>query len=306
MVIYHTDQFEIPLPEGHRFPINKYKLLRERLERDEQFASENFKIPEAASDDQISLVHAPEYLDRVVNGALSAREILKIGFPWSPQLVERTRRSVGGTISACREALTNGGISTSLAGGTHHAFREHGEGYCIFNDAAIAARVMQNEGLAQRVIILDCDVHQGNGTAAIFQHDPTVYTFSIHAEKNFPFHKERSDLDIALPDGTIDRTYLEALERGLQQSLPEAEAELAIYLAGADPFAGDRLGRIALSKSGLAARDKIVLDYCYSFALPLGIVLSGGYAPDIEDTVDIHFRTIDLSREYAQRYNPIG
>ncbi|NJN95440.1 MAG: histone deacetylase, partial [Anaerolineales bacterium] len=185
----------------------------------------------------------------------------------------------------------------NLAGGTHHAFYDAGQGFCVFNDSAIAARAMQAEGRAQRVIIIDCDVHQGNGTASILADDPSIFTFSIHGAKNFPFHKERSDLDVELEDGTDDATYLAALEKGLGQALILAQADLAIYLAGADPFAGDRLGRLALTKAGLAERDRLVFDYCQAADLPLAITMSGGYAPQIEDIVDIHFQTIRAAVE---------
>jgi acetoin utilization deacetylase AcuC-like enzyme len=251
-----------------------------------------------ATDEQILGVHTAEYWEKVVRGTLSEKELRRIGFPWSPGLVERTRRSVGGTIGACRSALEEG-LSANLAGGTHHAYPDHGEGYCVLNDVAVAARAMQAEGRAARVLILDCDVHQGNGSAAIFANDPSVFTFSIHGEKNFPFHKEPSDLDLALPDSCGDSEYLEALRQGLEIAIPRSRADLAIFIAGADPFAGDSLGRLALTKSGLLARDQLVFEHCLDAGLPVAVVMGGGYARPIEDTVDIQFETVRLAVEMA-------
>jgi acetoin utilization deacetylase AcuC-like enzyme len=292
MKLYYHDHFVLPLPEGHRFPMEKYSRLRERLVNDAQSTPIELLVPDRATLDELCLVHNRSYVERVFQGQLTEKEMRRIGFPWTPQLVERARRSVGGTIAACRAALQEG-ASANLAGGTHHAYAEHGEGYCVFNDVAVAARAMQVEGLAQRVVILDCDVHQGNGTAAILANDPNVFTFSIHGEKNFPFHKELSDLDIALPDGTGDVQYLAALEGGLRHVLKQARADLAIYLAGADPYAGDRLGRLALSKGGLLDRDIMVMQRCQQISLPLAVVMAGGYAKQVDDIVEIHYQTIN-------------
>jgi len=294
MKLFYHDHFVLPLPDGHRFPMQKYALLRQRVIADGLPASAELLVPQAASRWELRLAHDAGYIERVFQGRLSDKELRRLGFPWSPQLVERSRRSVGGTIGACRAALEEG-IAISLAGGTHHAYADHGEGYCVFNDCAVAARLMQVEMRARRIVILDCDVHQGNGTAAIFAGDDSVFTFSIHGEKNFPFHKEQSDLDIALADGTGDAAYLEALELGLQQALEKAQADLAIYLAGADPFVHDRLGRLALTKAGLAERDRMVLERCRTASLPIAIVMAGGYASRVEDTVDIHYQTIRLA-----------
>jgi acetoin utilization deacetylase AcuC-like enzyme len=294
--IFYTDHFVLPLPPEHRFPMQKYALLRQRVVESGLIAPENMRVPPAASDAEIIRAHDAEYLRRVQHGLLTPQEIRRIGFPWSPEMVERSRRSSGATIAACRAALEDG-FAANLAGGTHHAFRDMGQGFCVFNDSAIAARAMQAEGRAQRVIIIDCDVHQGNGTASILADDPTIFTFSIHGAKNFPFHKERSDLDVELEDGAADAAYLAALEKGLKQALALAQADLAIYLAGADPFVGDRLGRLALTKLGLAERDRMVFDYCQAASLPLAITMSGGYAPQIDDIVDIHFQTIRAAVE---------
>jgi acetoin utilization deacetylase AcuC-like enzyme len=214
-------------------------------------------------------------------------------------MVERSRRSSGATVEACRAALEEG-VAVNLAGGTHHAFRDCGEGYCVFNDSAVAARAMQAEGRARRVAILDCDVHQGNGTAAIFRDDPTVFTFSIHGAKNFPLRKETSDLDIDLPDGCGDAEYLEALERGLRVVLERAHADLAIYLAGADPFEDDKLGRLKLTKQGLAERDCLVFGRCRAAGLPVAVTMAGGYPRRVEDAVDIHFQTVRLAAEMGR------
>jgi acetoin utilization deacetylase AcuC-like enzyme len=214
-------------------------------------------------------------------------------------MVERSRRSVGGTIEASRAAMRDG-IAVNLAGGTHHAYPDHGEGFCVFNDIAVAARAMQVESLAGQIAIIDCDVHQGNGTAVIFAGDASVYTFSIHGEKNFPLDKETSDLDIALPDETGDEEFLQALQSGAEVALQSARPDLVYYLAGADPFSGDRLGRLSLTKEGLAARDQLVLGLCRRARLPVVVTMSGGYARQIEDTVDIHFQSVKIAREFFQ------
>jgi acetoin utilization deacetylase AcuC-like enzyme len=290
MKVFYCDHFVLPLPPGHRFPMQKYALLRQRVIAANQGQFE-LQVPAAASDDAILLAHEAAYLQRVVNGTLSARELRVLGFPWSPSLVERSRRSSGATIAACRAALEDG-VAASLAGGTHHAFANRAQGFCIFNDSAIAARVMQREGQVKQVIVIDCDVHQGNGTAAILADDPSIFTFSLHGQKNFPFRKECSDLDIELPDGSGDAAYLEALEQGLRTALPRAQAELAIYLAGADPFEGDRLGRLAVSKTGLAERDRLVFEHCAHQGMAVAVTMAGGYAWNVEEVVDIHFQTI--------------
>jgi acetoin utilization deacetylase AcuC-like enzyme len=298
MKAYYIDRFELPLPSNHRFPMEKYVLLRRRVVEAGLVSPGDLRVPCAATDAEITRVHDREYVRRLMNGELTEREIRRIGFPWSPQLVDRARRSVGGTIEACRAALGDS-VAVNLAGGTHHAFPDHGEGYCVFNDCAIAARAMQAEGRAARVIILDCDVHQGNGTAAVFADDPTVFTFSIHGARNFPFRKQPSDLDIALDDGADDGVYLEALESGVRRALALAHADLAIYLAGADPYVGDRLGRLALSKEGLANRDRLVFERCHSAGLPVAVAMAGGYARDVQDTVDIHLQTVQVALPFA-------
>jgi acetoin utilization deacetylase AcuC-like enzyme len=290
--IYYSDHYVLPLPSGHRFPMSKYGLLRERVLASEHGAG--CAVPDAARDDEIGRAHCPRYLERVTTGGLSAREQRAIGFPWTPQMVERSRRTSGATIAAARAALRDG-TAANLAGGTHHAFRDRGEGFCVFNDSAIAARTLQAEGAVERVVIIDCDVHQGNGTAAIFRDDRSVFTFSIHGANNFPFAKEPGDLDVELADGTADREYLDALQRGLATALERSRADLAIYLAGADPFLDDRLGRLTLTKQGLLDRDRMVFAACQQAGLPVAVTMAGGYARDIADTVEIQFNTIETA-----------
>jgi acetoin utilization deacetylase AcuC-like enzyme len=296
MKIFYTDQFVLPLPDGHRFPMSKYARLRERVFASELAASNELIIPHAATDEELNRAHAVDYWGRVQRGELTAKETRRIGFPWSPQMVERSRRSSGATIEACEAALIDG-LAVNLAGGTHHAYRDHGEGYCVFNDSPIAARAMQAKGKVKRVTIIDCDVHQGNGTASILAGDESIFTFSIHGAKNFPFHKEQSDLDIALVDETGDEFYLETLANALPQITDRSQPDLAIYLAGADPYFDDTLGRLALTKEGLLERDRLVLEHCRSKGIPVAITMAGGYAKNVDDTVDIHFRTVKLAAE---------
>lgn len=279
--------------------MEKYARLRERVLAERLNGPEPLRVPDPVTDEQLHRAHDPEYVRRVVRGDLSPQDARRIGFPWTPQMVERSRRSAGATLQACRAALGER-VAVSLAGGTHHAFRDRGGGYCVFNDSAVAALAMQAEGLVRRVLIVDCDVHQGDGTASILAHDPSVFTFSIHAANNYPFRKESSDLDIALPDGCDDALYLAELERGVCHALSAAQPDLVIYLAGADPFAGDRLGRLGLTKSGLERRDRLVLGYCADAGLPVAVTMAGGYARDVEDTVDIHVRTVRAAADHAR------
>jgi acetoin utilization deacetylase AcuC-like enzyme len=299
MKVFYSDHFVLPLPEGHRFPMVKYSMLRERVARDGICGPGELSTPRAVTDQEILRAHDPDYLKRVVSGTLTQKEMRRIGFPWSKKMVERSRRASGGTLSACLAALEDG-FAANLAGGTHHAFSDRGEGYCVFNDSAIAARAVQAAGLAKRVVVIDTDVHQGNGTAAILTGDPSVFTFSIHGAKNFPFHKEESDLDAPLPDGAGDTEFLATLERGLQAALDAADADLAIYLAGADPFEGDRLGRLSVTKAGLAERDRIVLETCKERAIPVAVTMAGGYAREVQDTVDVHFQSIRRAAELLE------
>ena len=299
MKVFYSDHFVLPLPEGHRFPMTKYSLLRERVEASSICGPGELREPEAVTDGEILRVHDRAYLDRVVSGSLTEKEVRRIGFPWSEKMVERSRRASGGTVGACLAALEEG-FAANLAGGTHHAFANRGEGYCVFNDSAIAARAVQSAGLVERVVVVDTDVHQGNGTASILEGDPTVFTFSIHGEKNFPFHKERSDLDVPLPDGTADEAYLDALRSGFERALEESRPGLAIYLAGADPFEGDRLGRLSVTKAGLAERDRLVLEACQGQGIPVAVTMAGGYSENVQNIVDVHFASIQRAARMAQ------
>lgn len=291
MKLFHTDLFVLPLPEGHRFPMQRYRLLRERLEQSGLFAPEQMCVPPAATDEQLGYVHTDDWIGRVTRGELTPDETRRIGFPWSLQMAERSRRSTGATIAAARCALTDG-FSANLAGGTHHAFEDRGAGYCVFNDVAVAARTMQHEGRIRTAMVIDGDVHQGDGTAAIFQEDPTVTTFSLHARKAFPARKQNSDLDIPLDPGCSTETYLEQLDVGLHWCARQPPPDIVFFLAGADPYEGDTLGGLSVSREGLQQRDARVLEFCRQRSLPMVITLAGGYAEDITDIVDIQFSTI--------------
>lgn len=293
MKIYYADHFVLPLPAGHRFPMQKYALLRERVAA--RMPAAELLVPDAATDDELLRVHTADYLHRVITGTLEPAEVRRIGFPWSTAMVERSRRSVGATIAASRAALTDG-AGANLAGGTHHAFSDHGEGFCVFNDVAVAFRAMQAEGRASRCAIIDCDVHQGNGTASIFDGDDTAFTFSLHGANNFPFRKVNGSLDIALPDGASDDAYLEAVERGVRSAM-EAVPDIVYYVAGADAYEGDRLGRLSVSMAGLRERDRIVAAACRSSGAPLVLVMGGGYCGVVEETVEIHAGSVmEVSR----------
>jgi acetoin utilization deacetylase AcuC-like enzyme len=298
MKLYHSDLFVLPLPDGHRFPMQKYRLLRERLASCGLFTSDNFCLPPAATDEQLRLVHTDDWIRRVTSGELHPDELRKIGFPWSPQMVERCRRSTGATVAASRSAL-NDGAAANLAGGTHHAFPDRGAGYCVFNDVAVAARTMQREGLIQTALILDGDVHQGDGTAMIFADDPTVRTFSLHASKAFPARKMQSDLDIELLPGPEDEEYLQAWKRGLLWSSSDFNPDIVYFLAGADPFIGDTLGGLAVSKGGLRKRDDCVVEHCHQLQRPLVVVMAGGYATNIDDIVDIQYYSVTAAKRLS-------
>ena len=295
--VFSSERFVLLLPAGHRFPMAKYRRLRERVEA--ELDDVELIEPPPAADSVIGLAHDADYVERVVKGHLSASEQRTIGFPWSPQMVERSRRSVGATLSTCKAALSES-IAVNLAGGTHHAMRDGGQGYCVFNDAAIATLALQTEqpaGRRLRVAIVDLDVHQGNGTASILAGNGASFTLSVHCESNFPSRKERSDLDIGLADGTTDREYLETLDRALDGMLARFAPDFIIYLAGADPYAGDRLGRLKLSLAGLARRDERVFDLARRLGVPIAVTMAGGYGHDLEQTVAAHFNTVRTACE---------
>jgi acetoin utilization deacetylase AcuC-like enzyme len=287
MEVWSHDRWGIPLPDGHKFPISKYGLLRERVE---SFVEVREAAP--APWEWLAAVHDADLLERIRLGTLSVREQRGLGLPWSDVLVERGRRSVGGTLCAARRALARG-IGLNLGGGTHHAGRDFARGYCLFNDVAVAVARLRAEGLARRALVVDCDVHQGDGTAQILGPDAEAFTLSLHGARNYPFERIPSDLDIDLPSGTEDAAYLDALDGALDQAIPAASADVAFYLAGADPWEGDRLGRLALTKAGLRERDELVLDRLLAGAGAVVVVLAGGYAPDVVDTVDINAATVE-------------
>jgi acetoin utilization deacetylase AcuC-like enzyme len=296
---FYTDHFVLPLPVGHRFPMEKYSRLRDSVS-----TLNDIHLVEApaASDTQILYAHDPSYLIKIIAGKLNPEEQREIGFPWSEKMVERSRRSAGATVAAAKNALEEG-IAINLAGGTHHAYRDMGSGFCVFNDSAIAARALQKEvSPTLKIAIIDLDVHQGNGTASILQNDPSVFTLSIHGENNFPFKKEVSDLDLGLPDGCDDRTYLLSLEKCLDQLHSRFKADCLIYLAGADPHEDDRLGRLKLSKEGMRLRDEMVFAYALTKKIPVAISMAGGYGKEIDSTVDIHFQTIKTALHFQQQY----
>jgi acetoin utilization deacetylase AcuC-like enzyme len=288
---FYSDHFELPLPPGHKFPMVKYTRLRERVIAARIIEPADMHEAPAAEWTDLGLVHTPVYMEAVATGTLPADAQRRIGFPWSPGMVERSRRSVGATIAAAVAALAEG-CAANLAGGTHHAFADRGEGFCIFNDVAVACRVLQRDCGVTRAAVVDCDVHQGNGTAAIFRDDPSVYTFSMHGAHNFPFRKETSDLDVALEDGETDEPYLSALDAHLAAILTSHAPDIVFYLAGADPYEGDRLGRLKLSMDGLRRRDALVLEHCRNRDIPVAISMSGGYATDIDAIVTIHANTL--------------
>jgi acetoin utilization deacetylase AcuC-like enzyme len=296
MDAFYSDRFVLPLPAGHRFPMEKYRLLRERIGR--TLPEIRLLEPEPLTDEALAVAHSPDYIRRLVGGDLSRKEMMAIGFPWSPEMVERSRRSAGATVMACRAAFRDG-VGINLAGGTHHAYRDRGEGFCCFNDAVVAARLMRREGLAAKCLVIDLDVHQGNGTAAMTRDDSNIFAFSMHGAENYPFVKEQSDLDIELPDGTSDAIYLESLRAALIQIRSQFAPGLVIYLAGADPFCDDRLGRLALTKAGLLARDQQVMEFARGLGVPMAIAMAGGYCRTIQDTVDIHFQTVNCALQYA-------
>jgi acetoin utilization deacetylase AcuC-like enzyme len=304
MQVFYATQFVLQLPPGHRFPMAKYQLLRDRLAAELPQIELMQAMP--ASDGELALVHSPAYINAISDGSVNPRLMREIGFPWSPAMAERARRSVGATIAACRAAFREG-VAAHIAGGTHHSYADKGGGFCVFNDAAVAARLMQAEWArskhgALRVAIIDLDVHQGNGTASIFRGDPTVFTLSMHGAKNFPFRKETSDLDVDLADGCGDDEYLHALDIAMDELERRFEPGLVIYLAGADPHEGDRLGRLKLTWDGLEARDRRVFDWAWQRRIPLAFAMAGGYGTRIEDTVQVQVNTFRVAAEYRGRW----
>jgi acetoin utilization deacetylase AcuC-like enzyme len=321
---WSSARYVIPLPSGHRFPIEKYERLRQRVVADGLIAAEHLHEPGRVSRDALLLVHTPRYVDSIDRGTLTPDEQRRIGFPWSPALVERSYRSAGGTCEAAGAALRRG-VAVNLAGGTHHAFADHGEGFCVFNDVAIAIRMLQRDGRIARAAVIDLDVHQGNGTHAIFAGDESVFTFSMHGGRNYPFRtpptaadaaapvadpapavaspafglRVAGDLDIDLPDGTGDAEYLGLLADALPRVLSASAPDLVIYIAGADPHEGDRLGRMRLTFAGLERRDAMVIESCREIGVPVAVVIGGGYGRDIGDTVSVHRNTVGVAASFG-------
>jgi acetoin utilization deacetylase AcuC-like enzyme len=302
MRVFYTPRYYADIGQGHIFPIRKFELVRDRLLAEATLLPSDLIEPQPASREEVLLVHTADYVDRLCEGQLTKSELRKLGLPWSPALVQRSFYATGGTLCAAREAIFEG-VASNLAGGTHHSFSDHGAGFCVLNDVAVAIRVLQNEKSLARAAIVDCDVHQGNGTATIFANDDSVFTFSVHGSGNYPLFKAKSDLDINLPDGTGDEEYLARLRQNLPKVF-ERDPEIIFYLAGADPFAGDKLGRLSLSIEGLRERDELVLRECYKREIPIVTVMSGGYGADIEDTIEIHCNTIRAVRSVFYGESP--
>ncbi|MCY6492892.1 histone deacetylase family protein [Leptolyngbya sp. GGD] len=285
-LIYHPN-YVAPLPLGHRFPMEKFKKLYELLLSDRVADLDQFHVPDCPAQDWIELVHTADYVNAYCSGTLDAKAQRRIGLPWSSELVNRTCTAVGGTILTAQLALKCG-LACNTAGGTHHAFPSYGSGFCIFNDLAIASRVLQKLGLVEKILIVDLDVHQGDGTAFIFQSDPSVFTFSMHCEINFPGTKQQSDLDVPLAEGMEDDEYLQVLDQYLPDLLSEVKPDLVFYDAGVDPHFGDRLGKLALTDSGLYRREMQVLTTCVGRGYPVACVIGGGYAEDMDALVYRH------------------
>ena len=288
--IFYSPDYYAEIGEGHVFPIKKFELVRDKLLAEKTLLKEEIVEPLPASVADVRLIHTADYVTRLINGELTVKEVRKLGLPWSPALVRRSFLAVSGTINAARRALQSR-VSSNLAGGTHHSFPDRGEGFCVLNDVAVAIRVLQRENLARRFLIIDCDVHQGNGTAFIFKDEAEIFTFSMHGAKNYPLFKESSTLDIELPDKTGDKEYLETLEQALPRIFLH-DPDIVFYLGGADPFERDKLGRLNLTMAGLTMRDEMVLSFAKSRDIPIVTTMSGGYALDISDTVEIHSNTI--------------
>jgi len=295
MQVFYTPRYYAQIGEGHVFPIRKFELVRDRLLAEGTLDPSEIVEPSPAPLEDVLLVHTEDYVTRLCNRQLTTKEIRRLGLPWSESLVRRSFYAVGGTLGAAQSALAHG-CSSNLAGGTHHAFADRGEGFCVLNDVAIAIRALRARNSIRRAAIVDCDVHQGNGTATIFAGDNETFTFSMHGANNYPLFKAQSTLDIELADGTRDGDYLESLARHLPNVFAH-EPDIVFYLAGADPYAGDKLGRLALSIDGLRERDAFVLSECYERELPVVTVMSGGYGKDINDTIEIHCNTIRMVKK---------
>jgi acetoin utilization deacetylase AcuC-like enzyme len=297
--VYHTD-YRANLPAGHPFPMGKYPLLMDRLLQENILLPADILVPDPLPRDILEIVHAAEYLDKLETASLTPAEVRRLGLPWSEALWRRSRLAAGGTLLAARAALAHG-LAGNLAGGTHHAFADHGEGFCVLNDVAIAITKLRREGGIGRAAVVDLDVHQGNGTAAIFDGVDEVFTFSMHGERNYPLAKVRSTIDVPLNDGVSDVEYLELLERNLPRVLETAAADVVFYLAGVDVAAGDRYGRLALTEEGIRRRDRLVIETVRGRCIPLVIVLAGGYAPTSHRTAELHAHVFREAVDYERR-----
>ena len=298
MKVFYTPRYYADIGEGHVFPIRKFEFVRDRLLDEDTLELSDLVEPQPAPIADVLLVHTEDYVMRLRAGALTPRELRRLGLPWSKALVRRSFLAAGGTMEAARAALDEG-IASNLAGGTHHAFAERGEGFCVLNDVAIAIRTLRRDKLIERAAVVDCDVHQGNGTATIFADDANVFTFSMHGAKNYPLFKARSTLDAELPDGTGDDEYLQTLAEHLPRVFAHSP-DIIFYLGGADPYAGDKLGRLSLSIGGLRSRDELVLSECRGHGVAVATVMSGGYAASLNDTVEIHCNTIRVAKALSQ------
>jgi len=300
MQAFYSDRYVIKLPAHHSFPITKYALIHDQLVAEGTLEESRVTEPRFVEREEVLLVHTSDYYDRMTEGRLTDREIRRLGLPWSEALVGRSRVSVGGTLAASRAALAEG-AGANLGGGTHHAFADHGEGFCVLNDIAVSIQVLRAEGRARRAAVIDCDVHQGNGTAAIFANDPEVFTLSLHGEKNYPLVKQQSTIDVALADGTEDEEYLKRLEINLTIALDRFRPDAVFYQAGVDPYRDDRLGRLSLTFEGLRRRDQMVMEACRNRDLPCVITLGGGYGRNVADTVEAHCNTLRMAGEVFSR-----
>ncbi|MEO5569267.1 MAG: histone deacetylase [Gemmatimonadaceae bacterium] len=298
-MFWSSARYTFPLPADHRFPIAKYELLRQRVIAEGIAGPDQVHEPQRATREALLRVHTERYVDALTAGTLDGAALRRLGFPWSEALVERSYRAVGGTVAAAHHALS-AGIAMNLAGGTHHAFPDRGEGFCVFNDVAIAIRAVQADGRVRRAAIVDLDVHQGNGTNAVFDGDDSVFTFSMHGRRNYPFTKVPGSLDVELDDGCGDDEYLALLEAALPRVIAESRPDLIVYLAGADPHENDRLGRLRLTAPGLARRDVVVLQSAREVGIPVAITIAGGYGRDIGVTVDVHLATARLAAEFSR------
>ena len=295
MRVFYTPRYYADIGQGHIFPIRKFELVRDRLLAEGTLQPAELIEPSPAPLEDVLLVHTEDYVSRLSSGQLTSKELRRLGLPWSESLVQRSFYAVGGTLAATQASLA-AGYSSNLAGGTHHSFAERGEGFCVLNDVAIAIRAHRARKMFQRAAIVDCDVHQGNGTATIFAGDDNTFTFSLHGANNYPLFKAQSTLDVELRDGTGDDEYLDVLANHLPKVFA-SDPEIVFYLAGADPYRGDKLGRLALSIDGLRERDAYVLRQCYEHEVPIVTVMSGGYGKDITDTIEIHCNTIRMVKE---------